>query len=138
MSNLFSFLFSSSTEPADGLIQSEREALLDLFHFCMCADQKLLPVESASIADELIKFHWEPGVKYENFATQSLHRAQAAMATPEARKSALQQISNRLISVETKTRALATCTRIFKADGDFASAEREVFVEIKQALNWPA
>jgi hypothetical protein len=138
MSRVFSFLFSSSAKPTDGLIQSEREALVDLFHFCMCADRKLFPIESAAIADELIKFDWEPTVKYENFATLSLQRAQVAVSSPEARKTALKQIGSRLISTETKTRALATCTKIFKADGDFVSAEREVFVEIKRALDWPA
>jgi hypothetical protein len=137
MSTLFAFLFTPSATPTDGLIQSEREALLDLFHFCMCADQKLLPVEGAAIADELIKFHWEPGVNYENFALKSLQRAQAAVASPEARKSALQHISKRLISMETKNRALTVCTKIFMADGAYVSEERDIFLEIKQALNWP-
>jgi uncharacterized tellurite resistance protein B-like protein len=140
MNTPFSFLFSSSstaTEPHDGLNQTEREAILDLLYFCMCADQELHPAENAAIVDAVMKFDWESGVEYDNFAAKSLARAQKAVATPQTRRAALNQIGKRLVSTETKSRALATCKRVFQADGDVAAVEREVFVEIKEALDWP-
>jgi tellurite resistance protein len=60
------------------------------------------------------------------------------VAAPETRQATLNEISGRLVSTETKTRALALCPQLFRADGEFTPVERAVFVEIKQAFGWPS
>ncbi|HUG12371.1 MAG TPA: hypothetical protein VMM36_15245 [Opitutaceae bacterium] len=137
MSNFFSRLFSPVASPTDGLSQTQRGAIVDLLHFCMCADQELTPAESNAIAGEVAAFDWDPAVDFDSFAARSLEKARAAMATAATRESALASISDQLASTETKTQALALCQELFQADGEFAPAERAVFVEIKRAFGWP-
>ena len=137
MITLFGRLFSPVTPPTDGLSQGQREAIVDLLYFCMCADQRLLPVENAAIADEVATFNWDPTIKFETFAAQSLQRAQLAVAAPKTRETMLLDIGNQLVTTETKTRAITLCPQIFRADGEYAPAERAVFVEIKRSFGWP-
>ena len=102
MSNFFGRLFSTATPPTDGLSQTQREAIVDLLYFCMCADQRLLPVENTAIFNEVATFNWEPTIEFSAFAERSLAREQAAVKTPEVRKSALDEIAGRLVSTETR------------------------------------
>jgi hypothetical protein len=103
----------------------------------MCADHRLLPVESEAIVQEVTTFNWEPAIKFDLFAARSLERAQAAVNSAETRKLALDDIAGRLATTENKTRAVTLCPHVFLADGEFAPAERAVFVEIKRAFGWP-
>jgi len=130
-------LFSPVATPTDGLSQAQREAMVDLLHFCMCADQELLPAETDAIADETAGFNWDPAIDFSLFAGRSLEHAYGATATPESRQAALASISERLTSTEMKTQALELCQQVFLADGQFAPAERAVFLEIKRAFGWP-
>ncbi|HUG09478.1 MAG TPA: hypothetical protein VMM36_00605 [Opitutaceae bacterium] len=137
MSTFLRLLFSSTASPADGLAQSQREAIIDLLNFCMCADAKLLVDEVITIDDEVQRLSWDPAVDFWKFATQSREHAIAAVATPETRQTALVSISNRLQTVEAKTNAIGLCQKVFHADGDFAPVERAVFLEIKHAFGLP-
>lgn len=138
MSTFLRRLFSTTSSPADGLAQPQREAIIDLLNFCMCADDKLLLDEVITIEDETQILSWDPAVDFMTFATRSRERAQAAIATPETRQAALASISDRLRTSEAKTNALDLCQKVFQADGDFAPVERSVFQEIKRAFGWPA
>jgi uncharacterized tellurite resistance protein B-like protein len=135
--SIFSRLFSHATDVSDDLSQGQREAIVDLLHFCMCADRRLLPVESGVIAKEVAAFNWKSHVAFEEFARQSLAKAEAAMATPESRRTLLEKIGEQLVSTEVQTRAIALCPRIFTADGEFVRVEHEIFAEIKRAFGWP-
>ena len=137
LSTSFIRWFSTATPAKDGLSQVQREAIVDLLYFCMCADQKLLPLESAAITNEATAFSWDVSVNFEDFATSSLQRARVAVASPETIQIALRGISEQLVTTEARTRAITLCLQVFGADGDFDSAERAVFVEIKRAFGWP-
>ena len=137
MSKFLGRLFSPAASPTDGLSQAQREAIVDLLHFCMCADQDLQPTESSAIADKVAGFNWDPAVNFESFAAKSLERAQAAIMTTDSRQAALASVSERLAGTETKTEALELCQKLFQSDGEFAPAERAVFTEIKRAFGWP-
>jgi hypothetical protein len=137
MSSFLRRLFSTTASPSDGLNQPQREAILDLLNFCMCADEKLLVEEVITIDDEVQALSWDPAVDFWKFAAQSRERASAAVATPEARQAALASISDRLQTAEAKTNAIGLCQKVFHADGDFAQVERTVFLEIKRAFGWP-
>jgi uncharacterized tellurite resistance protein B-like protein len=137
MSTFLRRLFSTAANPADGLSQSQREAIIDLLNFCMCADSKLKPSEAITIEDEISGFDWDPAVDFELFVVRSLERASSAMSTPEARQAALASISDRLQTTEARSNALDLCPKVFHADGEFAPEERTVFIEIKRAFGRP-
>jgi len=137
MSRHFGHLFSPAVETTDGLSQTQREAIVDLLHYCMCADRELFPCEVDAFEEEVAEFNWEPSVNFESFAARSLEEAHGAVASPERRQAALASISSRLATNEAKMQALALCPRIFLADGHYAQEERAIFVEIKRAFGWP-
>lgn len=129
-------LFSPALSPTDGLSQSQREAIVDLLHYCMCADKELFPCEVDAFQDEIERFNWDPGVDFEPYAARSLEQAHGAVSSDELRQKALSSIASRLATDEAKSQALALCPQIFLADGHFAQEERAIFVEIKRAFGW--
>ena len=137
MSSFFRRLFSSNAPSTDGFSQTQREAIVDLLNFCMCADSALLPEEREAIATELKSYHWDPAVDIEKFAAESRTRAAAAVKNPGNRVSLLKSIAGRLVTTEAKTHALALCPQVFMADGESAPEEHEIFLEIKRAFGWP-
>jgi uncharacterized tellurite resistance protein B-like protein len=137
MSTFLRRLFSTTASPSDGLAQPQREAIIGLLNFCMCADEKLLVDEMITIDDEVQALSWDPAVDFWAFATQSRERAKTAVATLETRQTALDSISNRLQTAEAKTNAIGLCQKVFHADGEFAQVEQTVFLEIKRAFGWP-
>lgn len=137
MGRLLPRIFSPGASPTDGLSQAQREAIVDQLHFCMCADQELLPSKSGEIAHEVSGFNWDPAVDFEAFAEKSKDRARAAVADPGMRKAVLASVAERLATTEMMTRGLELCVNVFKVDGEFAPEERTVFHEIKRAFGWP-
>ena len=137
MSTFLRRLFSSTASPFDRLTQPQREAIIDLLNFCMCADEKLLLEEEITLDDEVQDLSWDPAVDFWTFATQSRERAKAAVATPETRQAALTSISDRLQTADARINVLGLCHKVFHSDGEFAPMERTVFQEIKRAFGLP-
>jgi hypothetical protein len=137
MKKIFSGMFNRAHTKADGLVQSQREAVVDLLHFCMSADRDLALVEDKFVTAEAAHFDWEPDVSFEDFAVKSLARAQDAVQSAEARTAYLQDIARRLATTDLLTRAVGLCQQVFVSDGTFAVSERAVFGEILEAFGWP-
>ena len=51
MPSLIKKLFHKSEAPKDGLTQPQREAIVDLLNYCMCADNLVFLAEDRLIAD---------------------------------------------------------------------------------------
>ena len=131
-------LFKASPRTApDGLQQFQREAIVDLLHFCRIADDKLVVVEENVEAKVEADLNWESTVPLVTYAADSLARAEKTINNPELRAQFIWSVADRLVSTELKTRAIGICLDMFKADGEFVDKERLVFREIKQALGWP-
>ena len=138
MSNWFTRIFSHTHPTPDGLTQGQREALLDLFNFCMCADGKLVVSEENFITSETARFHWDSPQSVTDFSALSVERARAAHRTAETRERYAAEINDRLVTTELKSDAIALCRRLFVVDGEYAASEQEAFSNISRTCGWPA
>ncbi|MGC4074356.1 MAG: hypothetical protein QM760_17955 [Nibricoccus sp.] len=129
-----SFLkFFKSSVANDGLSQSEREAIADLLHFGMYADNHLSLVEDKVISDAVFQMGWDAKVSFESFQAQSLARVREAKENPEARAAFYKSLQDRLASKATRARALNLVTKLFQSDGT-SDKESAVLAEIKRLL----
>src|SRR5262252_9184633 len=72
MPSLIRKLFHKSEAPNDGLIQPQREAIVDLLNYCMYADNLVMLAEDRLIADTVAKFNWDPeAVPFDQFDARS-------------------------------------------------------------------
>jgi len=135
MSSILKKLFGAKGKKADGLSQPQREAIVDLLHYCMYADNHLALNEDQVVSDEVDRFNWDPAVSYEAFAVRSISRVRDAKEHPESRGEFLASIAKALKSKAAKQRALLLCRQIFQADGDVAASESELLRDIQRALS---
>lgn len=126
-------LFRAST-PTDGLSQSEREAIADLLHFSMYADNHLASAEDKVIDDAVEQMTWDPKISFETFEAASIARARAAKENADTRASFFKSLQSRLISKASKARAISLCTKIFQSDGT-TDKESALLSEIKRLLS---
>ena len=138
MNHLLAKFFHLTKEIApDGLLQAQREAIIDLLNLCRIADHKLLPCEEFVEATELGSFSWESKVPLVVYAADSLRRTDLVHRTAEARAVFLKSVADRLGASEMQTHAISVCKELFMADHEFAPQEKMLFREIKQAFGWP-
>ena len=137
MSRIFGRLFAHPPAAPDGLTQTQREAIIDLLNFCMCADDKLRPIEDRFITHSVARLAWEGAQNFESFSAASIERAGAALKSFATRAGYLAGISERLASTEVKSEAIALCQKLFHVDGEFPDAERVVYREIRHVFGWP-
>lgn len=134
MSKLLAHLFTPTVSSADGLSQSQREAIVDLLHFCMCADDKLRAIEDRVISNEVARFGWDGPVPFGAFAQDSLERATAALTRYATRSAFIADVAERLGNARTKARAMLVCQQLLLADREYPDAEQVVFREIRDVF----
>jgi uncharacterized tellurite resistance protein B-like protein len=125
--------FFRTTTTTDGLSQAEREAIADLLHFCMYADNHLALAEDSVIDDAVAQMGWDPAVSFETFESHSIAKARAAKDDVTSRESFLKSLRERLASKPARARAIALCTKLFSADGT-SDKESTVLAELKRIL----
>lgn len=133
MNSPFARLFQPATKPVDGLTQPQREAIIDLLHFCMYADDRLMLAEDSVVSDQLAKCHWDPAVPLEMFVSRSVTRARNALESADSRANFLAEVAERL-GRPARARALELCRTLFRADGTYAKEEETTFGEIERAF----
>jgi hypothetical protein len=109
--------FQPKTAVKDGLTQPQREAIADLLHYCMYADNHIALAEAAVITDVVSTFAWDPNISFESFEARSIAAARAAKESPDGRKTFLDAINQRLTTARSRTLALEVCKKLFVADG---------------------
>jgi hypothetical protein len=127
----------SAPVATDGLQQPQREAIVDLLNFCRLADDKLVVVEEETGAAVEAELHWESHQPLVSYAADSLARSERVLHDEKLRREFIQDVAERLNTTELKSRAIGICLDMFKADGEFAPQERDIFVEIRRAMGWP-
>jgi hypothetical protein len=127
------FKLFKSSDTTDGLAQSEREAIADLLHFCMYADNHLASAEDKVVDDAISHMGWDPAVSFETFESRSLARVRAAKENLDSRNSFYQSLQERLVSKNSRARALNLCTKLFQADGT-TDKESALLIEVKRLL----
>jgi hypothetical protein len=109
--------FQTKTVVKDGLTQPQREAIADLLHFCMYADNHIALAETQVINDVVGTFAWDKNISFESFEVRSIAAARAAKETPDARQMFLDSIKERLPTSRSRGLALDACKKLFVADG---------------------
>ena len=134
MPSLIRKLFRKSEAPNDGLIQPQREAIVDLLNYCMYADNLIFLAEDRLIADTVAKFNWEPKVPFDQFDVRSIDNARNAKENEGYKDRFLGSISDRLSTDAIKAQALDLCQELFTADGSRSDEEEDVFQNLRKLL----
>ena len=136
MSNWFTRIFVTNDGINDGYNQEQREALLDLFNFCMSADRRIEFSEQDFITAETNYFNWESSESVAEFSKHSMQRANQAHKTDAARKTYALEINERLQTNELRAQAVWLSHKLFKVDSDYAKEEKLSFSIIATAFGW--
>jgi hypothetical protein len=121
-------LFRPHETPRDGLTQSEREAMVDLLHYCMYADNHIALAEEQIVEETVSILNWDPGASFESYESRSIARAREAKEHPESREEFFKSVKDRLASSPAaRALALKVSRQIFRAHG--ARSEQEALLE---------
>src|SRR4029079_1720818 len=134
MPSLLKKLFRKSEAPNDGLIQPQREAIVDLLNYCMYADNLVFLAEDRLITDTVAKFNWDPKVPFDQFDARSVNNARNASESKVYRDQFLGSINDRLATAAAKGQALELCQELFLADGARSEEEDAVLQNLKKLL----
>jgi uncharacterized tellurite resistance protein B-like protein len=134
MSFSFSRLFKQTSPVEDGLTQSEREAIADLLHYCLYADNHIALAETAVLNDIISTLSWDPNTSFSSFEGRSVSAAREAKENAAAREEFLQSIRGRLSKPQVRTLAFDLCKQLFVADGAQSDKETVVLARIQQLL----
>ena len=127
-------LFNSKSAKNDGLAQTQREAIVDLLHYCMFADGMVTISENQFIAANIEAFSWDPKISIEYYQDKSIGAARAALDNVEVKGKFFSSVSQRLASAEIRVKAFGLCEKLFAADGSKPAGEFAVQGEIRKAL----
>ena len=127
-------LFSRKAGTKDGLTQPQREAIVDLLHYCMFADNLVTLSEAGFIEAIEESYSWDPNISLEYYQGKSIGATRAALANPEARKKFLESINQRLATADVKRKAFDLCEKLFLVDGAKPASEVAAQGEVRAAL----
>jgi uncharacterized tellurite resistance protein B-like protein len=134
MSFSFSRLFNQTSAVNDGLTQPEREAIADLLHYCLYADNHIALAETEVLESIISTLSWDPNSSFASFEGRSVAAARAAKEDASAREEFLKSIRARLTEAEVRTLAFDLCKQLFVADGVQSDKETVVLARIQQLL----
>ena len=134
MPSLIRKLFHKSQAPTDGLIQPQREAIVDLLNYCMYADDLVFLAEDRLITDTVAKFNWDPKVPFDQFDARSVSNARNARESQVYKDQFLASIKDRLATAAVKGKALDLCQELFLADGARSDEEDAVLQNLRTLL----
>ncbi len=129
-----SHLFRTSATPTDGLTQPQREAIADLMHYCIYADNHVAVAEDRILSDTLAGMDWDAGSSFETYEVRSIAAARAAKENPADRDDFFASIRQRLDTKAARALAFESCRRLFGADGNRASGEILLESRLRQLL----
>jgi uncharacterized tellurite resistance protein B-like protein len=130
----FKKLFKSSKAQDDGFAQSEREAIVDLLHYCMYADRHIAISEDEMIEKVARTMNWDPNISYEYYEGKSTGAARKALASKESRSEFMKSLHERLKDKTSRSFALKVADDLMKVDGEKKQEEFDALSELKRAL----
>ena len=128
-------LFVKSHSPIkDGLIQSQREAIVDLLHYCMFADNFVRLHEAEMVGDVAASLIWDSRISFEVYAGTSIAHARRAREETDYREQFLRSILLRLGERSVRELAYDLCRRLFAADLESNERETAQLARVKELL----
>ena len=116
------------------MTQAQREAIVDLLHYCMFADNLITISENQFIAAKVQSFSWDPKISFEYYQGKSIGAARAALGDPKAKESFFESAKERLATPALRKQALELCRKLFMADGNKAEGEFASEKEVRGGL----
>ena len=116
-------LISDDAKKNDGLNQKEREAIVDLLHYCMFADNFVALKEDQFVNSVAASLNWDKAISFESYEGGSIGNARRAKESTAYREEFLKGVSARLTSPKGRSLALDLCKKLYNADATLADAE---------------
>jgi uncharacterized tellurite resistance protein B-like protein len=125
---------SSPAQQQDGLIQPQREAIVDLLHYCMYADNFVALSEDKFINTVASTLSWDKNISFESYEGASIGKARKAKESASYREQFFKDVVQRLGAKDARELALKLCRDLYHADAKLASAESEQLAAIARLL----
>lgn len=129
----FKKLFRPAEIPEDGFTQSEREAIVDVLHYCMYADHHIAIAEDRMIEATARALNWDPRISYDYYEGKSTGAVRRALAEKEYSELFFKSLKTRL-KKESQALALELASDLMKVDGVKKQEELMALVTLKKAL----
>ena len=123
-------LFENKKESAPKLPQPEREAIVDLLHFCLYADAHISLKEGEFISDVLEVIGWDTNLSFSAYEQRSISAARAARVDEKSKKEFIEYAAERLKSKGSKDLAVSLCADLLASDGT-RDREAQLLAQIK-------
>ena len=130
----FKKLFHPAQQQNDGFTQSEREAIVDILHYCMYADRHIARSEDDMIETVARTLNWDPAISYEYYEGKSTGAVRRALAEKEFRDEFMKGIRSRLQKPEHRSFALSLANDLMLTDGLKKQEEFLALQSLKKAL----
>ena len=126
--------FSSTPTKPDGLAQPQREAIVDLLHYCMFADNFVALAEDRFVNTVAATLSWDKNISFETYEGGSIGKARKAKDVAGYRDQFFKDVVQRLATKEARELALKLCRDLYHADAKLATAESEQLAAIAKLL----
>lgn len=119
----------------DGLQQTQREAIVDLLHFCMFTDNLVALKEDQFVNDVAATLSWDKNISFESYEGGSIGNARKAKENTTFREQFLKGIAQRLGTPTAKKLAKDLCKDLYNADSNMVESESQQLAAINKLLN---
>ncbi len=126
--SLFSFLAQDKSE------QSQKEAIIELLIMTMYADKSLKLEEDEAIRGYIETLEWESPISVEYYLGVATAKVRKALESSDKTYSLLEDISNRVQTVELKKQVLQICNHLAMADSEISNEEKEFLQLVAQVF----
>ncbi len=135
MSFSFAKLFGNKTaSDRDGLVQPQREAIADLLHYCLYADNHIALAETKTLESAIDLLNWDPAISFQVYEARSISMARVAKENAHERDVFLKSVRERLNTEHSRKLALDTCKSLFISDGNQSDKESAALAGVSKLL----
>lgn len=118
--------------------QNQKEAIVDLLIMTMYIDKSLKLEEDEAIKRYIETLQWESPMSVEYYLGIATAKVRKALETPEKIRSFLEDVSNRVETVELKKQVLQICNDLAMADSEISRQEQGFLQLVAQVFQVPA
>ena len=124
----------TSAQPQDGLAQSQREAIVDLLHYCMFADNFVSLSEDKFVNTVAATLSWDKNISFESYEGGSIGKARKAKESAAYREDFFKDVVQRLATKDARQLALKLCRDLYHADAKLAETESQQLAALVRLL----
>lgn len=127
-------MFKKPQDSKPELQQQEREAIVDLLHFCVYADSHIALKEGAFLSQVVDVIGWETRSSFSSYEARSISKARAAKENADEKRALLESVAARLGEKPVRDLAVDLCRQLFAVDGSTEQKEFGLLGEIRSAM----